>query len=104
VALGYFSEDVGDLLRHLGHMLTNLDRLGPVAVTGSATTWPGWAARSCVAWRNAPLRDLDDLVEPSTGLLSQRGLTARLSDAIAQRAHHDHTYDPCVTAILEQLS
>ena len=48
--------------------------------------------------------DFDDLVEQATRLLSEPGLTARLGDAAAQRAHRDHTYDLRVTAILEQLS
>ena len=47
--------------------------------------------------------DFDDLVEQATRLLSERGLTARLGDAAAQRAHRDHTYDLRVTAILEKL-
>jgi len=50
----YFAENVTDLLRHLGHMVVSLDRLGPAAVTGSSTTWRGWPARSCDAWTNAP--------------------------------------------------
>ena len=48
--------------------------------------------------------DFDDLVEQATRLLSERGLTARLGDAAAQRAHRDHTYDLRVTTILEKLS
>ena len=48
--------------------------------------------------------DFDDLVEQATRLLSERGLTERLGDAAAQRAHRDHTYDLRVTAILEKLS
>ena len=50
--------------------------------------------------------DFDNLVEQATRLLSERGLTARLGDAAAQRAHRDHTYDldRRVTAILEKLS
>jgi spore maturation protein CgeB len=48
--------------------------------------------------------DFDDLVEQATRLLSERGLTERLGDAAAQRAHRDHTYDLRVTTILEKLS
>jgi spore maturation protein CgeB len=48
--------------------------------------------------------DFDDLVEQATRLLSERGLTARLGDAAAQRAHRDHTYDLRVTSILDKLS
>ncbi len=49
-------------------------------------------------------RDFDDLVEQATRLLSERGLTERLGDAAAERAHRDHTFDLRVTAILEKLS
>ena len=48
--------------------------------------------------------DFDDLVEQATRLLSEHGLTERLGDAAAQRAHRDHTYDLRVTTILEKLS
>jgi spore maturation protein CgeB len=48
--------------------------------------------------------DFDDLVEQATRLLNEPGLTARLGDAAAQRAHRDHTYDLRVTAILKKLS
>jgi spore maturation protein CgeB len=48
--------------------------------------------------------DFDELVVQATRLLSERGLTARLGDAAAQRAHRDHTYDLRVTAILDKLS
>jgi spore maturation protein CgeB len=48
--------------------------------------------------------DFDDLVEQATRLLNERGLTAQLGDAAAQRAHRDHTFDLRVTAILEKLA
>jgi spore maturation protein CgeB len=48
--------------------------------------------------------DFDELVEQAARLLSEEGLTARLGDAAAERAHRDHTYDLRVTAILEKLS
>lgn len=35
--------------------------------------------------------DFDDLVEQATRLLSEPGLTARLGDSAAQRAHRDHS-------------
>jgi spore maturation protein CgeB len=48
--------------------------------------------------------DFDDLVEQATRLLGEHGLTERLGDAAAQRAHREHTYDLRVTVILEKLS
>ena len=48
--------------------------------------------------------DFDQLVDQATRLLNDRGLTARLGDAAAQRAHRDHTYDLRVAAILEKVS
>ena len=49
-------------------------------------------------------RNFDDLLEQATRLLSERGLTERLGDAAAQRAHRDHTYDLRIAAILDKLS
>jgi spore maturation protein CgeB len=48
--------------------------------------------------------DFDELVDQATRLLSEPGLTARLGDAAALRAHRDHTYDSRVAQILETLS
>lgn len=36
--------------------------------------------------------DFDELVDQAARLLTEQGLTARLGDAAAQRAHRDHTY------------
>jgi spore maturation protein CgeB len=49
-------------------------------------------------------RDFDELVDQATRLLNEPGLTARLGDAAARRAHHDHTYDARLAAILEKVS
>jgi spore maturation protein CgeB len=48
-------------------------------------------------------RDFDELVDQATRLLNEAGLTAKLGDAAARRAHRDHTYDLRVAAILEKL-
>jgi spore maturation protein CgeB len=48
--------------------------------------------------------DFDELVGQATRLLNETGLTARLGDAAARRAHRDHTYDLRVAAILEKVS
>lgn len=48
-------------------------------------------------------RDFDDLVDQAGRLLNETGLTARLGDAAARRAHRDHTYDLRVAAILEKV-
>ena len=49
-------------------------------------------------------RDFDELVGQAARLLNEPGLTARVGDAAARRAHRDHTYDLRVAAILEKLS
>ena len=49
-------------------------------------------------------RDFHDLVDQATRLLSEKGLTARLGDAAAKRAHRDHTYDVRISAILDKVS
>jgi spore maturation protein CgeB len=48
--------------------------------------------------------DFDELVDQATRLLNEAGLTARLGDAAARRAHRDHSYDLRVAAILEKLA
>jgi spore maturation protein CgeB len=48
--------------------------------------------------------DFDDLIDQASRLLNETGLTARIGDAAARRAHRDHSYDLRVAAILEKLS
>jgi spore maturation protein CgeB len=48
--------------------------------------------------------DFDELVDQATRLLNETGLTSRLGDAAARRAHRDHSYDLRVAAILEKVS
>jgi spore maturation protein CgeB len=48
--------------------------------------------------------DFDELVDQATRLLNETGLTTRLGNAAAWRAHRDHSYDLRVAAILEKLS
>jgi spore maturation protein CgeB len=48
--------------------------------------------------------DFDELVHNATRLLNERGLSARLGDAAALRAHRDHTYEKRITTILEAVS
>jgi spore maturation protein CgeB len=49
-------------------------------------------------------RDFDELVDQATRLLNEPGLTARLGDAAAARAHRDHTFDARLATILEKVS
>jgi spore maturation protein CgeB len=49
-------------------------------------------------------RDFDELVDQATRLLTEPGLTARIGDAAAVRAHRDHTYDLRVADILEKIT
>ena len=48
--------------------------------------------------------DFDSLVDQATRLLEETGLTSRLGDAAARRAHRDHTYDLRISEILEKLA
>lgn len=48
--------------------------------------------------------DFDELVDQATRLLNEAGLTLRLGDAAARRAHRDHSYDLRVAAIVETVS
>ena len=47
--------------------------------------------------------DFDDLVDQASRLLSEGGLSGRLGDAAARRAHHDHSYDARVASILDKI-
>jgi spore maturation protein CgeB len=49
-------------------------------------------------------RNFDELVDQATRLLTEPGLTAKIGDAAALRAHRDHTYDLRVADILEKIS
>lgn len=46
----------------------------------------------------------DQLVDQAGRLLSEAGLTTKLGDAAAQRAHRDHTYERRLTVILDRVS
>ncbi len=48
-------------------------------------------------------RDFDELVDQARRLLNDSGLSAKLGDAAAARAHHSHTYQQRLTIILEKL-
>lgn len=48
--------------------------------------------------------DFDELVEQATRLLHEAGLTARLGDAAARRAHRDHTLAHRITTILGKVA
>jgi hypothetical protein len=48
-------------------------------------------------------RDFDELVDQARRLLNDGGLSAKLGDAAAARAHHSHTYQQRLTVILEKL-
>lgn len=49
-------------------------------------------------------RDFDELVDQATRLLTEPGLTARLGDAAAARAHRDHSYERRLQILLEKVS
>jgi spore maturation protein CgeB len=48
-------------------------------------------------------RDFDELVDLSARLLNEAGLTARIGDAAASRAHKDHAYANRIRFIFEQV-
>jgi spore maturation protein CgeB len=49
-------------------------------------------------------RDFDELVGEATRLLSDDGLSAKLGDAAAQRAHEGHTYEKRLEVLLDTIS
>ena len=48
--------------------------------------------------------DFDTLIEQAKRLLSEAGLSAKLGDAAALRAHESHSYEKRLTILLEKLS
>jgi len=48
--------------------------------------------------------DFDELIDQAKRLLSEDGLSAKLGDAAAIRAHESHTHEKRLTVILEKLS
>jgi spore maturation protein CgeB len=49
-------------------------------------------------------RDFDELFDEASRLLNEKGLTARLGDAAAKRAHGEHSFDKRLAVLLEKLS
>jgi spore maturation protein CgeB len=49
-------------------------------------------------------RDFGELVEQASRLLNEPGLTGRLGDAAAERAHRDHTIAQRVATIVEKIA
>jgi spore maturation protein CgeB len=49
-------------------------------------------------------RNFDELLEQASRLLAEPGLTARLGDAAARRAHRDHTIGHRLATILEKVA
>jgi spore maturation protein CgeB len=49
-------------------------------------------------------RDFDELIDQATRLLREGGLSAKIGDAAATRAHESHTYEKRLPVILEKLS
>jgi spore maturation protein CgeB len=49
-------------------------------------------------------RDFDELIAQARRLLSEDGLSAKMGDAAAARAHESHTYEKRLTVVLEKLS
>jgi spore maturation protein CgeB len=49
-------------------------------------------------------RDFEELIIQARGLLEDGGLSAKLGDAAAARAHADHTYEKRLAVLLEKLA
>jgi spore maturation protein CgeB len=49
-------------------------------------------------------RNFDELISLATRLLSEDGLSAKIGDAAARRAHAEHTYEKRLSVILEKVA
>jgi spore maturation protein CgeB len=74
---------------------------GAAVLTEYRPTVPGLFA---VGSEVLTFRDLAELIGQAERLLTEPGLTARLGDAAASRAHRDHTYRSRLETIIERVS
>jgi spore maturation protein CgeB len=111
-----FAEEKARIFRSAAAVLNNLH---PAELTGvNARLFEAAACGAAVLTEFRPVvpdlfaegeevltfRDFDELVEQATRLLHEPGLTARLGDAAAQRAHRDHTLLQRIATIIEKLA
>jgi spore maturation protein CgeB len=111
-----FREEKARVFRSAAGVLNNLHPAEIAGVNGRLFQAAGCGAAVLTEFRPAvpelftigdevlAYHDFDGLIDQATRLLSEPGLTGRLGDAAARRAHRDHTYDLRVAAILEAVS
>lgn len=111
-----FREEKARVLRSAAGVLNNVHPAEIAGVNGRLFQAAGCGAAVLTEFRPAvpelfaigdevlAYHDFDGLVDQATRLLSEPGLTARLGDAAARRAHRDHTYDLRVAIILETVA
>lgn len=74
---------------------------GAAVLTEFRPTLPGLFA---IGEEILSFRDLGELIGQAARLLSEPGLTERLGDAAARRAHVEHTYQKRLETIIERVS
>jgi spore maturation protein CgeB len=111
-----FREEKARVLRSAAGVLNNVHPAEISGINGRLFQAAGCGAAVLTEFRPAvpelfaigdevlAYHDFDDLVDQATRLLTEPGLTARLGDAAAGRAHRDHTYDLRVATILETVA
>jgi len=111
-----FGEEKARIFRSATAVLNNLHpaeigsvnaRLFEAAGSGAAVLTefrPTLAELFAVGDEILAFRDFDELVTQASRLLCEGGLTTKLGDAAARRAHENHTYEKRLAVLLETLS
>jgi spore maturation protein CgeB len=111
-----FREEKARVLRSAAGVLNNVHPAEISGINGRLFQAAGCGAAVLTEFRPAvpelfaigdevlAYHDFDGLVDQATRLLTEPGLTGRLGDAAAGRAHRDHTYDLRVATILETVA
>ena len=111
-----FREDKARVYRSAAGVLSTMHPAEMAGVNGRLFQATGCGAAVLTEYRRAlpelydighevlAFHDFDELVGQASRLLNETGLTGRLGDAAARRAHRDHTYAQRVATILEKVS
>ena len=111
-----FREDKARIYRSAGAVLNTMSPAEIAGVNGRLFHAAGSGAAVLTEYRAAlpelfdlgtevlAYHDFDDLVDQAGGILAEPGLSQRLGNAAAERAHRDHVHERRLAVILEKVS